>query len=60
MDGQASISPQNLHGVIGTAAAPIVIDVCGDIAFDADDRMLYAWCRACQGETHNWTPGAKV
>jgi rhodanese-related sulfurtransferase len=21
---------------------------------------LYAWCRTCQGETHNWTPGAKV
>jgi rhodanese-related sulfurtransferase len=19
---------------------------------------LYAWCRSCQGETHNWTPGA--
>jgi len=21
---------------------------------------LYAWCRSCQGETHNWTPGAKA
>ena len=20
---------------------------------------LYAWCRTCQGETHNWTPAAK-
>ena len=20
---------------------------------------FYAWCRACQGETHNWTPAAK-
>jgi rhodanese-related sulfurtransferase len=19
---------------------------------------FYAWCRSCQGETHNWTPGA--
>jgi hypothetical protein len=21
---------------------------------------LYAWCRECQGETHNWTPPAQV
>jgi len=21
---------------------------------------FYAWCRACQAETHNWTPGAKA
>jgi hypothetical protein len=27
----------------------------GLIMYDA----LYAWCRTCQGETHNWTPAAK-
>ena len=21
---------------------------------------FYAWCRACQSETHNWKPGAKA
>jgi rhodanese-related sulfurtransferase len=26
----------------------------GLIMYDA----FYAWCRNCQGETHNWTPGA--
>ena len=27
----------------------------GLVMYDA----FYAWCRACQGETHNWTPAAK-
>jgi rhodanese-related sulfurtransferase len=27
----------------------------GLVMYDA----LYAWCRTCQGETHNWTPAAK-
>ena len=28
----------------------------GMVMYDA----LYAWCRECQGETHNWTPPAQV
>ena len=28
----------------------------GLVMYDA----LYAWCRTCQGETHNWTPAAKL
>lgn len=28
----------------------------GMIMYDA----LYAWCRSCQGETHNWTPEARA
>ena len=28
----------------------------GMVMYDA----LYAWCRECQGETHNWTPPASV
>jgi rhodanese-related sulfurtransferase len=28
----------------------------GLVMYDA----LYAWCRTCQGETHNWTPPAKA
>jgi len=26
----------------------------GMVMYDA----FYAWCRSCQGETHNWTPPA--
>jgi hypothetical protein len=28
----------------------------GLVMYDA----LYAWCRECQGETHNWTPPAQA
>ena len=28
----------------------------GMVMYDA----LYAWCRECQGETHNWTPPASA
>ena len=42
MDGSKppSISPQDLYGAIGTAVAPIVIDVRRSAAFAADNRMI--------------------
>ena len=40
MDGQISISRQELYAAIGTASAPVLIDVRRDDAFAADDRML--------------------
>src|SRR5205823_7123248 len=40
MDGQISISPQELYAAIGTASAPVLIDVRRDDAFAADERML--------------------
>ena len=58
MDGSShnSISPKSLYARIGTAAAPVVIDVRRAEAFEADDRLIVAalrrdpdgvgtWCR---------------
>jgi hypothetical protein len=28
----------------------------GMVMYDA----LFAWCRECQGETHNWTPSTRA
>ena len=41
-EGRFSISAQALYRPLGTAAAPLVIDVRRAAAFDADDRMLIA------------------
>ena len=40
MDGQHPISPQALCNVVGTAAAPIVLDVCRNAACNANEHML--------------------
>jgi len=42
MDGQrpVSISPFSLYGAIGTAAAPVVIDVRRNAAYTAESRMI--------------------
>jgi hypothetical protein len=42
MDGSKPnpISAQNLHSSIGTAVAPVVIDVRREATFAADNRML--------------------
>jgi hypothetical protein len=39
MDGvkPTSISPDDLHGAIGTSAAPLILDVCRRAGFDGDD-----------------------
>ena len=44
-EGRFSISAQALYHRLGTAAAPLVIDVRRAAAFDADDRMLIAAVR---------------
>src|ERR1700736_1686467 len=56
MDGQKppSISPQYLFGAIGTAAAPIVIDVRRSAAFAADSRMIVGAIRRNPDEIQNW------
>jgi rhodanese-related sulfurtransferase len=54
MDGQVSISPQELYAAIGTAAAPVLIDVRRDDAFAADDRMLFAARRRLPEDVGRW------
>jgi hypothetical protein len=44
-EGRFFISAQALYHRLGTAAAPLVVDVPRAAAFDADDRMLIAAVR---------------
>jgi rhodanese-related sulfurtransferase len=56
MDGQTqvSISPRDLYGEIGTSAAPLVVDVRRNAAFDADDRMLVGALRRLPDDIGEW------
>jgi rhodanese-related sulfurtransferase len=56
MDGPklVSISPHDLYGAIGTGAAPVVIDVRGNAAFAADNRMIVGAIRRNPDEIQNW------
>src|SRR5207245_7131686 len=56
MDGSKppSISPLDLYGAIGTAAAPVLIDVRRSAAFAADNRMIVGALRRNPDEIQNW------
>ena len=58
MDGSKppSISPLDLYGAIGTAAAPILIDVRRSAAFAADNRMIVGAIRRHPDEIQDWRP----
>src|SRR5580704_15641536 len=49
-----SISPPDLYSAIGTAAAPVVIDVRRSAAFAADHRMIVGAIRRDPDEIQNW------
>jgi len=40
MDGVAAVPPTDLYARLGTAAAPVLIDVRRKESFDADDRLI--------------------
>lgn len=56
MDGMrsASVSPRDLYAGIGTAAAPLVVDVRRGPAFDASDRMLVGALRQDPDDVAAW------
>jgi rhodanese-related sulfurtransferase len=58
MDGSKppSIFPQDLYDAIGTAGAPILIDVRRGAAFAADNRMIVGAIRRSPDEIQNWRP----
>jgi rhodanese-related sulfurtransferase len=62
MDGLQT--PQELHRRIGTAAAPLVIDVRRPDAFDNDDSMIVGAVRRLPGAVASWrgelAPGRAV
>jgi rhodanese-related sulfurtransferase len=56
MDGpkSPSISPPDLYGGIGTAAAPVVIDVRRNACFAADNRMIVGAIRRDPEAVQSW------
>ena len=53
-EGRFSISAQQLYASLGSAAAPLVIDVRRSAAFDADERILVSALRRDPGEAGRW------
>jgi rhodanese-related sulfurtransferase len=53
-EGRFSISARNLYSRLGTATAPIVIDVRRSAAFDADDTMIVGAIRRLPAEVDLW------
>jgi rhodanese-related sulfurtransferase len=51
---QSQISPQELYHSIGTAAAPLVIDVRRADDFDADDVQIVGAIRRLPGQVGQW------
>ncbi len=56
MDG-LSVSPQHLYARLGTAAAPVVLDVRRADAFDADDTMIIGALRHSPEDMTTWRAG---
>ena len=55
MDGRPlSISPQDVYAKLGTAAAPLLIDVRRAAAFDADDRLIIGSARRLPDQVTGW------
>lgn len=49
-----SIPPQTLYSRLGSATAPLVVDVRRPASFDADDRMLVGAVRRSPDEVDRW------
>lgn len=55
MDGTPpSLSPAELYSRLGTAAAPLLVDVRPPDVFDADDRMIIGSARRYPAEIDRW------
>jgi rhodanese-related sulfurtransferase len=55
MDGNpASVSPSELYGRLGTAAAPMLIDVRRNDAFNADDKLIIGACHRPPQDVGIW------
>jgi rhodanese-related sulfurtransferase len=55
MDGHTlSVSPDDLYARLGTAAAPLLIDVRRDEAFAADDRLIIGSTRRTPEDVASW------
>src|SRR3954447_15829776 len=55
-EGRFSVSASELHSRLGTAAAPLVIDVRRSPAFDADKWMIAGATRRSPDAAAQWAP----
>ena len=56
MDGTLlSVSAAELYAHLGTASSPILVDVRGQDAFDADDRQIIGAVHHAPGEVGHWS-----
>jgi rhodanese-related sulfurtransferase len=56
MDGNLlSVSAAELYTRLGTASAPMLVDVRREDAFDADDRLIIGAARHAPGEVDRWS-----
>src|SRR5262249_37158043 len=55
MDG--NLSAAELYAHLGTALAPMLVDVRRQDAFDADDRQIIGALRHAPGEVDRWSRG---
>jgi rhodanese-related sulfurtransferase len=53
-EGRFSISADDLYRRLGTAAAPLVVDVRRTPAYDADDRVIVGAVRCAPDEVAEW------
>jgi rhodanese-related sulfurtransferase len=54
MDGKQPVLPHDLHARLGTAAAPLVLDVRPQDAFAADDRLIIGASRRSPDNVEEW------
>ena len=57
VEGRFSISAQALYSRLGTALAPIVVDVRRSLAFDADDKIIVGAVRRLPEKVDHWRSG---
>ena len=56
MSSPNTISPEKLNRLIGTPAAPVIIDVRTEEDFDADPRIIPATIRRSHADVAAWAP----
>ena len=54
MDGASSVSPHDLYARLGTASAPLLLDVRHQEAFDTDDRLIIGALHRAPEDVGRW------
>jgi rhodanese-related sulfurtransferase len=54
MDGAPSVSPHDLYARLGTASAPLLLDVRREEAFGADDRLIIGAIHRAPEDVERW------